>query len=118
MPTNETKVLEARFFRTASGRLPVREWLLTLSKEDRRIVGFDIHMAEIGWPVGMPTCRPIKGRPGLWEIRSRLASDRIARILFHIRDGRMILLHAFVKKTEKTPDGALRIAEARMRGTP
>ncbi|MDR3629998.1 MAG: hypothetical protein P4L42_06655 [Desulfocapsaceae bacterium] len=58
-------ILTARFFETESGRMPVKEWLLELPPEDRRIVGNEIRVAEFGWPVGMPLCRSIKGHKGL-----------------------------------------------------
>ena len=55
------KILPARFFRTASGTEPVREWLKGLDKEDSRMIGGDIRTVEYGWPIGMPVCRSIKG---------------------------------------------------------
>ena len=39
---------------------------------------------------------------GLWEVRSRLPT-RIARTIFAIEGHAIILLHAFIKKTQKTP---------------
>jgi phage-related protein len=112
----ERKRSPARFFESETGETPVRSWLLSLLSEDRKIIGDDIRAAELGWPVGMPLCRPIKGRKGLWEIRSGLAGGRIARVLFCIHDGEMILLHGFLKKTQTTPDHALDVAARRMRG--
>lgn len=48
---------------------------------------------------------------GLYEVRTRLAQNRIARVLFYIdTKGRMVLLHGFIKKTRKTPDEDLRLA--------
>jgi phage-related protein len=41
---------------------------------------------------------------GLWEVRSQITQGRISRVLFCIHEGRMVLLHAFIKKTQKTPD--------------
>jgi len=63
-----------RFWRSASGREPVREWLNSLSAEDKRTVGRDLAKVQFGWPVGMPTCRPLGA--GLWEVRSSLGSRR------------------------------------------
>jgi len=64
---------------------------------------------EFGWPVGMPACRAL-GR-GLYEVRSNLAGNRIARVLFYIdKKNRMVLLHGFIKKTQKTPEGDLQLA--------
>ena len=113
---NEPKRLPARFFEAASGAVPVREWLLSLPPEDRKIIGTDIRTAEFGWPVGMPLCRAISGRKGMWEIRSTLPGGRIARILFCTHDGSMVLLHGFVKKSQRTPARDLDTANRRMRG--
>jgi phage-related protein len=107
------KRIYAAFYESASGRMPVREWLLALSKEDRRILGEDIATVEFGWPVGMPVCRPLGG--GLWEVRSALPGHRIARVMFSIVDAHMVLLHGFVKKTQQTPDVDLALARKRMK---
>ena len=68
----EEKKLPARFFKTDNGNQAVRDWLLELSKAGRKIIGEDIKTVEIGWPVGMPLCRSIKSRKGLWEVRGAL----------------------------------------------
>ena len=105
------KRLPAAFYLSSSGREPVREWLKALAIEDRKIIGEDIKDVEFSWPIGMPLCRPL-GR-GLWEVRSDLTQGRIARVLFCIHDGRMVLLHSFIKKTQKTPDADLELARRR-----
>jgi phage-related protein len=101
------------FYRTAAGTEPVRVWLKSMAAADRRIVGTDIATVEFGWPVGMPVCRQMTARRGLWEVRSALPSHRIARVLFCIHKGQMILLHGFIKKTEKTPEADLDLAMKR-----
>ncbi len=68
---------------------------------------------EFSWPVGMPLCRAL-GK-GLWEVRSELAQGRIARVLFCIHQGQMVLLHAFVKKTQKMPDADRDLGRKRMK---
>ncbi len=107
------KRLPAAFYQLASGREPVRDWLKALSSEDRKIVGEDIKDVEFSWPIGMPLCRPM-GK-GLWEVRSDLTGGRIARVLFCVHDRRMVLLHAFMKKTQKTPAADLDLATKRMK---
>jgi phage-related protein len=98
------KQVPAIFFRTEAGGEPVRDWLKSLaSPEDRKRIGEDIKTVEFGWPFGMPVCRPMGD--GLYEVRSKLAQNRIARVVFYIdKKGRMILLHGFIKKTQQTPD--------------
>jgi phage-related protein len=107
------KRVYAAFYATAQGVQPVREWLKILSPEDRRIIGNDIATVEFGWPVGMPTCRPLGA--GLWEVRSNVTGGRIARVLFGLDDGHMVLLHAFIKKAQKTPPADLELARKRMK---
>jgi len=63
--SNLQKILPAKFFCTASGSEPVREWLRDLDKEDRYIIGEDIKTLEFGWPIGMPLCRSIAGHKDL-----------------------------------------------------
>ena len=94
MPEQKHKKLPALFYRTAAGREPVREWLKNLPVEDRRILGTDIATVEFGWPVGMPVCRLTTGRRGLFEVRSSLTGNRIARVLFCIQaNGAAARLH-------------------------
>jgi phage-related protein len=65
------------------------------------------------WPVGMPVCRALGD--GMWEVRSSLPSNRIARVLFSVQQGRILVLHGFIKKSQKTPDDDLALAHKRKR---
>jgi phage-related protein len=105
-------ILKVSFFRAAGGREPVREWLRALPDEDRRIIGEDLKTVQFGWPLGMPLVRKMES--GLWEVRIRLPY-RIARLFFTCSGGRMILLHGFIKKSQKTPTDDLELAKARLR---
>ena len=96
---DRSKKITGRFYATASGRRPVREWLLDLSKSDRCVIGKDIQKVEFGWPIGMPYCRPLGH--DLREVRSDLAGGRIARVIFCIVRGEMVLLHGFEKRRRK-----------------
>jgi len=93
--------LPAVFFRTETGREPVREWLKDLPKDERKMIGEDIMTVQFRWPLGMPLVDHLGS--AIWEIRSRLA-NRIARTLFFVHQGEIILLHGFIKKTKKTPN--------------
>ena len=107
----ELKRLPAAFYQRPSGREPVRDWLHALDEKSRRIVGRDIATAEFGWPLGMPLCQNLGG--GLWEVRSSIAQRRIARVVFVVHAGHMVLLHGFVKKAQKTPKPDLELARQR-----
>lgn len=104
--------LNCVFYRQASGDEPVRAWLKALKPDtDRKIVGADILAVQYGWPLGLPLVDNLGG--GIWEVRSKLR-NRIARVLFVIEDGAMILLHGFIKKVQKTPVQELEIAKDRL----
>ncbi len=91
----------------------MREWLKELDHPDRKAIGEDIKDVEFSWPIGMPLVRSL-GRD-LWEVRSGLPRGRIARVLFCLEEGRM-MLHGFIKKTQKTPQRDIDLALKRKRG--
>ena len=68
------------------------------------MIGIDIKTVEFGWPIGS---KPL-GR-GIYEVRSNL-KDNIARTIFCIEEDQMILLHGFIKKSQKTPDKEIELA--------
>jgi phage-related protein len=79
-----------------------------LQEEDRKVIGEDIKDVEFSWPIGMPLCRSLCR--GLWEVRSDLSGGRIARVVFCIASSQMVLLHGFIKKTQKTPTADIEMA--------
>jgi phage-related protein len=112
MPS-DLKPIPLRFWRSETGREPVREWLNKLPRDDQKIVGRDMAKVQFGWPVGLPLCRPMGS--GLWEVRSSLPSRREARVLFGFHGGILVALHAFIKKVQKTPPEEMTIARERMK---
>jgi phage-related protein len=106
------KILPVAFYRTKAWDEPVREWLMEMTAADKKVIGSDLQTVEYGWPVGMPVCRPMGN--GLFEVRSDIKGG-IARVLFCIYEGKMVLLHGFVKKSQKTPAGDLELAIKRKR---
>jgi len=99
--------LDAVFFETEHGNEPVREWLLSLPRSDRKVIGDDVLKVQYCWPIGKPLVGSLG--QGLWEVRSRLG-DRIARVIFCVEGSIMVLLHGFIKKTQKTPRHDLGLA--------
>jgi phage-related protein len=84
-----------------------------LSAEDRRIIGTDLATVQVGWPIGMPLCRSLGA--GLWELRSTLTNNRIARLIFFVGLGRIGVVHGFIKKMQKTPPSEISLAQRRMK---
>ena len=105
------KRITACFYQSENNKEPVKDFLRKLDRLDKKIIGVDIKTVEFGWPIGMPVCRPLGG--GLYEVRSDLNSNRIARVIFCIEKSQMILLHGFIKKSQKTPVKELTIAKER-----
>jgi phage-related protein len=113
MPKQHAPEMPVRFYRSATGREPVLEWLRSLDRDDRRAIGLDLMRVQFGWPIGMPLVRSLKG--GLWEVRSMLPSQRHARLILCFRADTLVVLHGFIKRTEKTPPHDLAVAAKRMK---
>lgn len=110
-PESREPILHVAFYRSQAGNEPVRDWLLGLRRADRKAIGQDIKMAQYGWPLGMPLIRKLE--PGLWEVRSHVA-DGIARVVFTVDGSVMVLLHGFVKKSQKMSGTDLQTARQRL----
>jgi phage-related protein len=98
---------------TPAGGRVVLDWLRGLGAEERAIIGQDLMRLQFRWPVGMPLRRPLGD--GLWELRSDCPGNRTARLLFCLVDGKIVVLHGFIKKTQKTPDDDMKLARRRKR---
>jgi phage-related protein len=99
------------FYQSPAGARVVLDWLRTLDEEAQKIIGQDLMRVQFRWPIGMPLCRSLGA--GLWEVRSSLPNHRIARLLFCFVDEKIVILHGFIKKTQKTPKAELEIAKKR-----
>ena len=110
MPTPQR--LDAIFFRLESGSEPVREWLKSLRKDERKAIGEDIAYVQFKWPIGKP--RVDHSRGAVWEVRTSL-TNRIARTLFAVEGRQMILRHGFIKKIQQTPNEDIKLAEKRFK---
>lgn len=104
--------LPAHFYRTATGTEPVRDWLRELSRAERKIVGEDIAYMQYKWPSGKPRVDHLRG--AVWEVRSTIG-NRIARVLFAVEKSIVILLHGFIKKTQKTDAADIELALKRFK---
>jgi phage-related protein len=109
----ERRRLPVVFYTADTGSEPVREWLKALDPEDRKTVGTDLLRVQEQWPIGMQVCRSL-GK-GLWEVRTNLSSNRTAGVLFFVGESRVGALHAFIKKTRKTPKDDIDLALKRMK---
>lgn len=95
------------------GQAPVEEFLNRLPPSDRaRIVHTVNLLEEFGLALGPPYVKHLQSK--LWELRIRSGRKAYRVIYFAFTGQRFILLHAFLKKTQKTPKKELAIAERRL----
>ena len=109
MPTEPR--LKVVFYKSQTGKEPVRDWLKDLPLQDKKVIGEDIKTVEFGWPLGMPLIRKLE--PDLWEVRSNTSTE-IARVVFTVDREVIVLLHGFIKKSDKTPLDDLSLARKRL----
>jgi phage-related protein len=107
-------VLSLRW-RTGAGAAMAQKLRGTGPKDHRRRYLTMSSDVEFSWPIGMPLVRSL-GRE-LWEVRSSLPRGRIARVIFCVEKDYMVLLHGFIKKTQKTPKQEIDLALKRKKGT-
>lgn len=69
------------------------------------------HNAHIK-PLGMPIVKKLD--VNLWEVRSHITDKKIARVIFTVYRSTMVLLHGFIKKSQKTPKSELELAKKRL----
>lgn len=99
------------FFKTKAKNIPVLEWLRKLPREDKAVIGQVLRTVQIGFPIGMPVCRPLKD--GLFEVRSSLPSKREARLIFFQTEESLVIVEGFIKKTKTTPAAAIELSKKR-----
>src|ERR1700690_2976162 len=100
MSKEQNPEMPVRFHRTAAGGLPVLDWLRGLDKDDRHAIGLDLMRVQFGWPIGRPLVGSLKD--GLWEVRSSLPSQRIARLILCFHDQMLVVLHGHRKRQRMT----------------
>ena len=104
--------LQVVFYMTPGGHEPVREWLRSLQKNEKKKIGEDVKTVQFGWPIGMPVVEKLDR--DLWEVRTKLR-NKISRVIVTVYENQIVLLHGFIKKTQKTPQHEILIARKRMK---
>lgn len=100
------------FFETSRGEKPVEEFIENLSSPAYAKV---LRLLELLWQYGtflcMPYCKKIT--KDIYELRVRGKEE--IRIFYFFQKRKVYLLHAFKKKSQKTPQNEIKIAEQRMK---
>lgn len=100
------------YYISANGEIPVKNFLDNYPKAKLKALRILSHIEEFGLSYSIPHIKKLAGTP-LWEIRI-LGRDSV-RILYVTKQGKqIILLHAFIKKTNKTPRKEINICLVRL----
>ena len=102
-------MIEIRYFRTARGDEPVREYLQDLSTKERAKIDGCLSVLGMTGKLEMPHGKKLVGQRELFEIRSGRH-----RILYALHEGEVVLLCAFMKKSQETPRGEIELAQRRL----
>ncbi|EKD99355.1 MAG: protein of unknown function DUF891 [uncultured bacterium] len=105
------------FYQKENGEIPITEFLDSLDTNHKKKAfrGLDL-LKELGTDLREPYSKSIKGKKykNLWELRIQIANN-ISRIFYFIPVGEtIVLLHGFIKKTQKTPEIELERAKKYM----
>lgn len=107
---------EIRFYETINGTVPVLDFIRSLPKSERVRVGHAIDDLEwFGPSLRMPHSRPIVSEESLFELRVAGEANIYRIFYFHYTGKTFVLLHAFAKKTQKTPDKEIQAALNRLK---
>jgi phage-related protein len=104
---------ELEFYTTAGGTAPVVEYIDALSEEDAARVVRSLELLEaLGLQLTEPHVKKIPGK-GLWELRT--VGKTHHRVFYvAIQGRRFLLLHGFLKKSQKTPPKEIQTALQRL----
>lgn len=98
---------EIFYFEDDKEKTPVREYILRLPSAERaKVFAFLDHLAQVGPKMRRPMADYMGDKTGLYELRP----GRHRVIYFYFERDNIILLHAFLKKTDKIPKKDLEIA--------
>jgi len=105
---------EILFFETDFGRKPVEEFLAQLDSAPRAKVVRTLELVREQQIVPAKFWKKLSGTD-LWEVRVEYASNTYRIIAMNVKGNRVVLLHAFQKKTQKTPRQDIEIAQQRQK---
>lgn len=102
------------FYRDERGSSPVRAFLQSLDEDAQASLGWAIEQLRVrNVAAREPLVRHLEGK--LWELRRESKTNIYRLIYFFFRGRRIVLVHGFQKKTQKTPRHEIALARARWR---
>jgi phage-related protein len=102
------------FYVEDNGTIPVQEFLRILDDRAQARLGRAIEeLQRVNVQAREPLVKKIKDK--LWELRAETGGNAYRILYFTMTGKKIVLLHGFQKKTQKTPKGDIKIAEQRMK---
>ena len=108
-------MLEIQFYRTAAGACPVEEFLDSLNAKQAQKVLWVLKVVQELPRVPVQYLKKLEGTEDLWEVRAEFGGDAFRLLGFRDAGGLIILTNGFAKKTQKTPEREIALAEQRKR---
>jgi phage-related protein len=104
---------EIEFYRTASGRCPVEEFLDSLSDKQAQKITWVLRLIKSLDPVPKQYFKMLTDTEGIWEVRVQLGSDIFRILSFFDGPQLVVLTNGFAKKTQKVPRQEIEAAQKR-----
>jgi phage-related protein len=106
-------VREIRFYRTASGRSPIQDFLDSLTAKAAQKVAWVLRLVEELDPVPRQYFKKLRDTDNLWEVRAQ-HGDSICRLLGFFDGPRLVVLtNGLAKKSKKIPRREIALARER-----
>ncbi|HEX9657698.1 MAG TPA: type II toxin-antitoxin system RelE/ParE family toxin [Bacteroidota bacterium] len=105
-------MLTIQFYRTASGKVPVEEFLDSLSDRQAQKVAWVLRLVERLDMVPKQYLKKLVGTEDFWEIRIQTGGNSY-RLLGFFDDSNLVLTGGFSKKKRKTPRREIDLAQQR-----
>jgi len=107
-------VKSVKFYKTSSGKVPVQEFLDSLSSKHAQKVTWVLELIERLDQVPVQYFKKLKSTDDIWEVRARVGSNSFRLLGFiDTNDEFVILTNGFAKKSQKTPKKEIKLAEQR-----
>lgn len=106
---------EILFYQTDFGDKPVEEFLAQLAPPARAKIVRTLEMLRTIPNVPGKFWQKMSGSGNLWEVRTEYGGNIYRILAITAKDNRVILLHGFQKKSQKTPRQDMEIAQQRQK---
>lgn len=104
---------EVKFYKTTSGKIPVKEFLDSLSSKHAQKLVWVLELVERLDQIPVQYFKKLKSTDDIWEVRARVGSNSYRLLGFIDDDAFVILTNGFAKKSQKTPKKEIKLAEQR-----